>query len=109
MLQIRISSPTAAAAFVLVDLLGERGVTASPRPDGTCEVSMNLDGSGPESLAIVLSTARDWLDTCGLSGTRVQVGAQTYSLAAESPAATLAFAAQTHSLAVEVPVATAAT
>lgn len=44
MSQIRISSPTSAAAFVLTDLLGERGVTAS-------------------------------------------VGAQTHSLAAESPAA----------------------
>ena len=46
MSQIRISSPTAAAAFVLRDLLGERGVTASPLADGTWEVVMNLDGSG---------------------------------------------------------------
>ncbi len=46
MSQIRISSPTAAAAFVLRDRLGERGVTASPLADGTWEVVLNLDGSG---------------------------------------------------------------
>jgi len=77
MSQIRISSPTAAAAFVLVELLGERGVTASPLADGTWEVAMNLDGSGPEKLSIVLSAARDWLRTCALPGTRVSVGART--------------------------------
>ena len=87
MSQIRISSPTAAAAFVLVELLGERGVTASPQADGTWEVAMNLDGSGPETLSIVLSAARDWLRTCALPGTRISVGAQTHSLANESPAA----------------------
>ena len=90
MLYVRISSPTAAAAFVLVDLLGERGVTARPEADGTWEVAMALDGSGQETLSIVLSAARDWLHTCGLSETRVRVGAQTHSLAAESPAATAA-------------------
>ena len=88
MLQIRISSPTPAAAFILIDLLGERGVTASPRADGTSEIAMTLDGSGQRTLPIVLSAARNWLDTCGLSGTRVQVGVQTYSLAAGSPSAT---------------------
>jgi hypothetical protein len=46
---------------------------------------MSLDGSGPETLSIVVSAARDWLRTCALPGTRVSVGAQTYSLAAESP------------------------
>ena len=86
MAHIRISSPSAAAAFVLTDLLGERGVTASPQADGTWEVAMTLDGSGPETVPVVLSAAREWLDTCGLSGTRIQVGAQTHSLAAESPA-----------------------
>ena len=74
------------------DLLGERGVTASPLADGTWEVVMNLDGSGPETLSIVLSAARDWLRTCALPGTRVSVGAQTHSLAAESPAAAAAVA-----------------
>ena len=34
MSQIRISSPTAAATFVLVELLGERGVTARPKERG---------------------------------------------------------------------------
>jgi hypothetical protein len=86
-LTIRISSPSAAAAFVLVDLLGERGVTASPLADGTWEVVLNLDGSGPETLSIVLSAARDWLRTCALPSTQVKVGAHTHSLAAESPAA----------------------
>ena len=88
MSQIRISSPTAAATFVLVELLGERGVTAEA--EGTWEVAMNLDGSGPETLSIVLSAARDWLRTCALSGTRVSVGAQTHSLANETPAAAAA-------------------
>ena len=87
MSQIRITSPTAAAAFVLTDLLGERGVTASPQADGTWEVVMTLNGSGPETLSIVLAAARDWLRTCELPGTQVSVGAQTHSLAAESPAA----------------------
>ena len=92
MSQIRISSPTAAAAFVLTDLLGERGVTASPLADGTWEVAMTLNGSGPETLSIVLSAARDWLRTCALPGTRVSVGAQTHSLANKGPAAAAAVA-----------------
>ena len=87
MSQIRISSPTAAAAVVLADLLSKRGVTASPGADGTWEVVMNLDGSGPETLSIVLSAARDWLRICALSGTEVSIGAETHSLAAESPEA----------------------
>ena len=86
MSQVRISSPTAAAAFVLTDLLGERGVTLSPQADGSWEVVMTLDGSGPETLPIVLSAARDWLRTCGLPSAQVSVGAQTHSLAAETPA-----------------------
>ena len=90
MSQICISSPTAAAAFVLIELLGERGVTARPSADGTWEVVTNLDGSGPETLSIVLSAAREWLRTCALPGTRVSVGAQTHSLAAETPAAAAA-------------------
>jgi hypothetical protein len=87
MSEIRISSPTAAAAFALTDLLGERGVRAAPLADGTWEVVMTLDGSGPETLSIVLSAARDWLCACALPGTLIKVGAQTHSLAAESPAA----------------------
>ena len=84
MSEIRISSPTAAAAFVLTDLLGERGVTATPQADGTWDVLVTLDGSGPETLSIVLSAARDWLRTCALPGTQVSVGARTHSLAAET-------------------------
>ena len=86
MSQIRISSPTAAAAFVLIELLGERGVTARPLADGTWEIVTTLDGSGPETLSTVLSAARDWLRTCALPGTRVSVGAQTHALRAESSA-----------------------
>ena len=86
-MQIRISSPTAAAAFVLTDLLGERGVTASPLADGTWEVVTTLNGRGQETLSIVLSAARDWLRTCALPSTQVTIGAQTHSIAAESPAA----------------------
>ena len=86
MSQIRISSPTAAAAFVLVDLLGERGITARAQADGTWEVAMAL-GSRPEALPVVLSAARDWLLVCGLPGTRIKVGAETHSLVADDPAA----------------------
>ena len=53
---------------------------------------MNLNGSGPETLSIVLSAARDWLRTCALPGTQVSVGAQTHKLANESPAAAAAAA-----------------
>jgi hypothetical protein len=88
MSQIRISSPTAAAAFVLVELLGEQGGTVSPKGDGSWEIAVTLGRSGgPKTLPIVLSIAREWLDTCGLPGTRVSVGAQVHSLTADTPAA----------------------
>jgi hypothetical protein len=87
MSQVRISSPTAAAAFFLVELLGERGVTARSLADGTWEVALSLNGSGPENLPSVLSTTRGWLRSCGLPGTQVTVGAETHSLAAEPSAA----------------------
>jgi hypothetical protein len=85
MSHVRISSPTA-AAFVLVELLGERGGAARPLADGTWEVVTSLNGSGPESLSSVLSTARAWLRTCALQGTRVSIGAETHALTAEPPA-----------------------
>ena len=84
MSHVRISSPTAAAAFVLVELLG--GGDARPLADGTWEVVTSLNGSGPESLSSVLSTARAWLRTCALQGTRVSIGTDTHALTAEPPA-----------------------
>jgi hypothetical protein len=91
MSQIRFSSPTATAAFVLVELLGEQGATVSPKGDKTWEVEVTLGRSaGPKTLPIVLSIAREWLDTCGLPGTRVSVGAQTHLLTADTPAAAAA-------------------
>ncbi len=93
MSQVRISSPTAAAAFVLVDLLGSQGATANQKADGSWEVAMTLGRStGPKTLPTVLSIAREWLDTCGLPGTRISVGAYTHTLTAESPAAPAAVA-----------------
>jgi len=93
MSQVLISSPTAAAAFVLVELLGAQGATASQKADGTWEVAITLGRSGgPKTLPIVLSVAREWLDTCRLPGTRVSVGAHTHSLTADSPAAAAAVA-----------------
>jgi hypothetical protein len=91
MSQIRISSPTAAAAFVLVELLGDQGATASPKGDGTWEVAVSMRRSSrPNTLHIVLSIAREWLDTCGLPGTRVSVGARIRPLTAHNPAAVAA-------------------
>lgn len=86
MSRVRISSPTAAAAFVLLDLLSEHGATASSHADGSWEVEIAVKGTGPANLAFVLSAARDWLDSCGLSVTHVTVGGETHLLQARSPA-----------------------
>jgi hypothetical protein len=78
--QVRISSPTAAAAFILIDLLGDSDVTASRQADGTWEVVVALRRTGPTTLPFVLSAARDWLSICALPGTRISVGDRTHTL-----------------------------
>lgn len=76
-----ISSPTAAAAYMLVDLLHEHGkAEASPQIDSTWEVRVELTNAPHGVLPASLATAREWLDQCGLPSAFVSLDGHTYLL-----------------------------
>jgi hypothetical protein len=76
---IRISSPTATAAFVLVELLDEYHATANFDEHGRWQVVVPLDESGP-SRVCVISATREWLERCGLPFTSITLDGQTHLL-----------------------------
>jgi hypothetical protein len=76
-----ISSPTAAAAYMLVDLLHEHcKAEASPHIDSTWEIRVELSNAPRDVLPASLSTAREWLDQCGLRSASVSLNGHTYLL-----------------------------
>ncbi|HUQ22414.1 MAG TPA: hypothetical protein VM049_05305 [Gaiellaceae bacterium] len=82
---IRISAPTAAAAFALVELLPGQQATATSDHDGRWEVVVPLRGSGRTLVPSTLSAIREWLEACGLSSTSVRLDGQPHLLKAEGP------------------------
>lgn len=76
-----ISSPTAAAAYTLVDLLHEHcNAVATPQMDSSWQVCVELTGAPRDVLPATLSAAREWLDRCGLASAPVAFDGQTYLL-----------------------------
>jgi hypothetical protein len=69
---IRFRAPSAAAAFILVDLLVDKCETRATRQDdGTWLIAADLNGSARSTVPQVLSSGRDWLAICGLSSASV--------------------------------------
>ena len=81
MATLTFTSPTAAAAFVLVDLLAEhcRAETAR-RVDGSWEIRVALEKAQRSSVPASLAAAAEWLDQCGLSATTVTLDGDTHLL-----------------------------
>jgi len=77
---LRIASPSAAAAFILVDMLAEQHATASPQPGQGWEVVVPLAGRGNGVVPFCLAATREWLDTCGLRSTSIQLDGHTHLL-----------------------------
>lgn len=77
-----ITSPSAAAAFVLVELLSEHGATAGPDRSGGWEIVVSLDGKGRGTVPACLAGAQEWLDTCGLPSTTIRLDGHTHLLKA---------------------------
>jgi len=76
-----ISSPTAAAAYALVDVLNEHcRAFASPQADGTWEVRVELGNAPRNVLPLSLAAARAWLDRCGLASASVTLDGRTHLL-----------------------------
>lgn len=76
-----ISSPTAAAAYMLVHLLDEHcKADASPQIDSTWEVRVELTNAPRGVLPASLSAAREWLDQCGLPSASLSLNGHTYLL-----------------------------
>ena len=76
-----ISSPTAAAAYELVDLLnGHCRAVASPQLDSTWEVRVELSNAPRNILPLSLAAAREWLDRCGLASASVTLDGHTHLL-----------------------------
>ena len=82
-----ISSPTAAAAYELVDLLnGHCRAVASPQLDSTWEVRVELSNAPRNILPLSLAAARAWLDRCGLASASVTLDGHTHLLRGSSGA-----------------------
>jgi hypothetical protein len=77
---IRITSPTSAAAFALVDLLAEYGATAGPIRSGGWEIVVPLDEAERGQVPGALAATREWLDFCGFSSTSVTLDGHTHLL-----------------------------
>ena len=85
MTSLRITSPSAAAAFVLVDMLEEHGgTTTAPQGDGTWEITVGLNGSALSALPRALSCVQQWLKQCGLNSAVVTLDDQTHILHEDS-------------------------
>lgn len=81
MASLIISSPTAAAAYELVDLLnGHCRAVASPQLDSTWEVRVELSNAPRNILPLSLAAAREWLDRCGLASASVTLDGHTHLL-----------------------------
>ena len=76
-----ISSPTAAAAYMLVDLLNEHcRAVAAPQFDSTWEVRVELGNAPRNVLPLSLAAAREWVDRCGLASASVTLDGRTHLL-----------------------------
>lgn len=85
MATLTFTSPTAAAAFVLVDLLAEHcHADTTRRLDGSWEVQVALDNARRSTVPASLAAAAEWLDLCGLSQTSVTLDGDTYLLPAST-------------------------
>jgi hypothetical protein len=81
---ITFAAPTAHAAYVLVDLLGEEcDVTATALGDSTWEVRVELDGAPRDTVPLSLSAARQWLAECELPAASVSLDGHTHLLRRE--------------------------
>jgi hypothetical protein len=81
MAPVVISSPTAAAAFVLVDLLNDHcDAVATPQADRTWEIRIELGHASRNVLPLTLSSAREWLDQCRLPSASVALDGETHLL-----------------------------
>jgi hypothetical protein len=82
---LRISSPSAAAAFVLVDLLEEHCTcTAAPGTEGTWEITVPLARCGHATLPQILAAAQAWLSLCDLPPAEVTIDGHSHLLSADS-------------------------
>jgi hypothetical protein len=86
---VRITSPSAAAAFVLVDLLAEHGATATLRPGEEWEIAIPLDHVGNATLSAMVSAASDWLEQCGLASTAIVIDGHTHVVRGRRPESVL--------------------
>jgi hypothetical protein len=81
MASLTFASPTAAAAYVLVDLLHEHcRATASPQTDKTWEVRVELGDAPRDTVPLSLAAAKQWLEQCGLPSASVSLDGHTHLL-----------------------------
>jgi hypothetical protein len=80
MASLRVSSPSAAAAFVLVELLASHGATANCDGDGEWQVDVPLDGAASGLVPTALAATREWLELCDLPAAAVRLDGHTHVL-----------------------------
>jgi hypothetical protein len=81
---ITFASPTAAAAYVLVDLLTEHcRATATALADRSWEVRVDLEGAPRDAVPLSLAAAKAWLAECGLPSSSVSLDGHTHLLRPE--------------------------
>jgi hypothetical protein len=80
---LNITSPSSAAALLLVDLLAEHGATATQHPDGHWEISVPLTGANRAVVPQTIAAARAWLDECGIHSTPITLDGHTHLLHGE--------------------------
>jgi hypothetical protein len=85
MASLRITCTSAAAVAALIELLGERGLTA--RPTGRrWQVEVDLDDGSLATAPLTLAAARDWLHQTGLPSAAISLDGQEHVLYSDEPA-----------------------
>jgi hypothetical protein len=77
---LRITAPSAVAAFVLVEKLGEYGATAGAERTGDWVIELPLLGAPRETIPRALAAAREWLDECSIASAAVSFDGHTHLL-----------------------------
>ena len=80
MASLRISSPSSAAALLLVDLLSDHGAAATQDPSGDWQITVPLDGAARGVVPQTLAVAREWRAECGLHSVPIMIDGHTHLL-----------------------------
>ena len=78
--RLRVEAPDEESALALVHALRGHHAEIAPRPEGGCEIFVELDGNPERAVVEVLNTVDGWLAASGMDTTKVTLDGRSYTL-----------------------------